>query len=150
MSVLPKQLKVSFLRVFLDPYIPNPLRCYQCQVFGHHENKCKREQLCANCGQHKHSADETDSKRPAKCINCKEYLPANSKQCQTWHTEKEIMKIKYTRNRSAKNLDSYTHHPVKVMPALRRMLVSQYHVLMLRRKQTLYTSQELHSLRLTM
>ena len=59
-SALPKQLKVAFLRVSVDPYIPNPLRCYACQVFGHHENKCHREEICANCGQAKHSADETD------------------------------------------------------------------------------------------
>ena len=36
------------------------------------------------------------------------------------------------------------------MLASRRLLVSQYHVLMLRHKQTLYLSQRLHSLRLTM
>ena len=57
--VLPKQLKVVFLRVSVDPYIPIQLRCYACQVFGHHENKCHREEICANCGQPKHSADET-------------------------------------------------------------------------------------------
>ena len=56
-SVLPKQLKVAFLRVYVDPYRPNLLRCYACQVFGHHENKCLREEICANCGQPKHSAD---------------------------------------------------------------------------------------------
>ena len=80
-SVLPKQLKVAFLRVSVDPYIPNPLRCYACQVFGHHENKCHREEICANCGQPKHSADETDCKRQANCFNCNEDHPANSKQC---------------------------------------------------------------------
>ena len=115
--VLPKQSKVAFLRVSVDPYIPNPLRCYQCQVFGHHENKCKREQICANCGQPKHSADETDCKRPAKCINCKEDHPANSKQCQAWHTEKEILKVKYTRNISfpeaRKIIESYMAPPGK-------------------------------------
>ena len=115
--VLPKQLKVAFLRVSVDAYIPNPLRCYQCQVFGHHENKCKREKICANCGQPKHSADETDYKRPAKCINCKEDHPANSKQCQAWHTEKEILKVKYTRNISfpeaRKIVESYTAPPGK-------------------------------------
>ena len=116
-SILPKQLKVAFLRVSVDPYIPNPLRCYQCQVFGHHENKCKREEICANCGQPKHSANETDCKRPPKCINCKEDHPANSRECQAWHTEKEILKIKYTRNISfpeaRKIVDSYTAAPGK-------------------------------------
>ena len=151
--VLPKQLKVAFLRVSVDAYIPNPLRCYQCQVFGHHENKCKREQICANCGQPKQSADEIDCKCPAKCINCKEDHPANSKLCQAWHTEKEILKSSipgtYLSPKRGKSLTVTRHHPVKVMPALRRLLVSQYHVLMLRRKQTLYSSQELHGLCLT-
>ena len=116
-SILPKQLKVAFLRVSVDPYIPNPLRCYACQVFGHHENKCHREEICANCGQPKHSADDTDCKRPPKCVNCKEDHPANSKQCQAWHTEKEILKVKYTRNISfpeaRKIVDSYTAAPGK-------------------------------------
>ena len=116
-SVLPKQLKVAFLRVSVDPYIPNPLRCYACQVFGHHENKCHRDEICANLGQPKPSADETDCKRPAKCFNCNEDHPANSKQCQAWHTEKEILKVKYTRNISfpeaRKIVESYTAAPDK-------------------------------------
>ena len=153
-SVLPKQLKVAFLRVSVDPYMPNPLRCYACQVFGHHENKCHREEICANCGQAKHSADGTDCKRPAKCFNCKKDHPANSKQCQAWYTENEILKVKYTRNISfpeaRKLLKATRQHQVKVMLASRRLLVSQYHVLMLRHKQTLYLSQQLHSLHLTM
>ena len=153
-SVLPKQLKVAFLRVSVDPYMPNPLRCYACQVFGHHENKCHREEICANCGQAKHSADETDCKRPAKCFNCKKDHRANSKQCQAWYTENEILKVKYTRNISfpeaRKLLKATRQHQVKVMLASRRLLVSQYHVLMLRHKQTLYLSQQLHSLHLTM
>ena len=116
-SVLPKQLKVAFLRVSVDPYIPNPLRCYACQVFGHHENKCHREEIFANCGQAKHSADETDCKRPPKWFNCKEDHPANSRQCQAWHTEKEILKVKYTRNiifpEARKSVESHTAAPGK-------------------------------------
>ena len=41
-------------------------------------------------------------------------------------------------------------HQVKVMLVSRRLLVSQYRVLMLRHKQTLYLLQQLHSLRRTM
>ncbi|MES9994349.1 MAG: hypothetical protein ABW098_20560, partial [Candidatus Thiodiazotropha sp.] len=116
-SVLPKQLKIAFLRVPVDVYIPNPLRCYQCQMFGHHEDRCKKETICANCGQPQHCRDETDCKNPAKCYNCKEDHPANSRQCQAWHTEKEILKVKYTRNISfpeaRKIVDSYTAAPGK-------------------------------------
>ena len=112
---------IAFLRVSVDTYIPNPLRCCSCQGFGHNENKCKREEICANCGQPKHSADETDCKRPAKCFNCKEDHP---KQCQAWHTEKEILKVKYTRNISfpeaRKIVESYTAPPGRSYASITR------------------------------
>ena len=43
-----KQPTKAFLHVSVDPYIPNPLRRYVCQVFEHHENKCHREEICTN------------------------------------------------------------------------------------------------------
>ena len=36
--VLPKKIKVAFLSVNVEVYIPNSLRCYQCQDFGHHKD----------------------------------------------------------------------------------------------------------------
>ena len=60
---------------------------------------------------------ETDCKRPSKSFKCKEDHPANSRQCQAWHTEKEILKVKYTRNISfpeaRKIVESYTAAPDK-------------------------------------
>ena len=32
--VLPSVVKIGFMQVKVDVYIPNPLRCYQCQVFA--------------------------------------------------------------------------------------------------------------------
>ena len=46
--------------------------------------------LTVNCGQPKHSAAETDCKHPAKCINCKEDHPANSKQCEAGTLKKMV------------------------------------------------------------
>ena len=90
-----------------------------------------------------------DCKRPAKCINRKEGHPAYSRQCQARHTDKEILKLKYTRNipfpEARKIVDSYTAPPGKVMQALQRLLALQCHVLMLQHKQTLYISQERQS-----
>ena len=39
--VLPSTIKIAFLRVNVEVYIPNPLRCFNCQQYGHHEDKCK-------------------------------------------------------------------------------------------------------------
>ena len=42
--VLPKQIKAAYLSVNVEAYIPNPLSCYNCQVFGHHEDNCLKSQ----------------------------------------------------------------------------------------------------------
>ena len=36
--VLPKKIKAAYLSVNVEVYIPNPIRCYHCQVFGDHED----------------------------------------------------------------------------------------------------------------
>ena len=51
--ILPKFLKVGYLKVPVDIYIPNPLQCYACFKYGHHEKKCRLyggDELCRRCG----------------------------------------------------------------------------------------------------
>ena len=53
-AILPKTLKVGYLNVGVDLFIPNPLQCYTCFKFGHHERRCKKstsESLCRRCGE---------------------------------------------------------------------------------------------------
>ena len=64
--VLPSVVKRGFMQVKVDVYIPNPLRCYQCQVFGHHENKCGRQAICVNCSMPE-QCPVGQCQRPAKC-----------------------------------------------------------------------------------
>ena len=90
--VLPSTVKIGFIQAKVDVYIPNPLKCYQCQIFGHHEHKCGRQAVCANCGMPEH-CPSGQCQRPARCANCLDDHPANSKQCPTWEKEK-ILKIK--------------------------------------------------------
>ena len=94
---LPTVVKIGFIQAKVDVYVPNPLRCYQCQVFGHHENKCGRQALCINCGMPEHCASG-QCQRPAKCVNCSGDHPANSKECPQWEKEKKILKIKFDQN----------------------------------------------------
>ena len=97
---LPTVVKIGFIQVKVDVYIPNPLRCYHCQVFGHHENKCGRHAVCCNCGEPEHCAPSGVCDKPAKCVNCSGDHPANSKQCPQWEKEKKILKIKCENNLS--------------------------------------------------
>ena len=49
--ILPKKMKAAYISVNVEVYVPNPLRCYNCQFFGHHESRCTRKKVCANCGE---------------------------------------------------------------------------------------------------
>ena len=50
-TILPKKIKAAYISVNVEVYVPNPLRCYNCQFFGHHERRCTRKKVCANCGE---------------------------------------------------------------------------------------------------
>ena len=88
---LPTVVKIGFIQAKVDVYVPNPLRCYQCQVYGHHENKCSRQAICINCGMPEHCASG-QCQRPAKCVNCSGDHPANFKECPQWEKETQILK----------------------------------------------------------
>ena len=72
---LPSTVKIGFVQAKVDVYILNPLRCYQCQIFGNHEHKCGRQAVCANCGMPEH-CPSGQCQRPARCANCSGDHPA--------------------------------------------------------------------------
>ena len=96
--ILPKKIKVAFLSVNVEVYMPNPLRCYQCQVFGHHEDYCLKKPICGNCGGERHCNDDRNCKNTAKCVNCNGNHPVFSRDCPTWKKEKAILKVKYEKS----------------------------------------------------
>ena len=67
---LPTVVKMGFMQVKVDVYIPNPLRCYNCQVFGHYENKCGSHPVCCNCGEPEHCGPSGVCDKSAKYVNC--------------------------------------------------------------------------------
>ena len=96
--ILAKKTKVAFLSVNVEVYIPNPLRCYQCQVFGHHEDYCMKKPTCGNCGFERHCNDDRNCKNTSKCVNCNGNHPVFSRDCPTWKKEKAILKGKYEKS----------------------------------------------------
>ncbi|GFU79513.1 uncharacterized protein TNCV_2915731 [Trichonephila clavipes] len=93
---LPSNIKAGYLNCKLRPYIPNPLRCFKCQRFGHSQNSCRGQLTCSRCAAVGHSS--TDCTLEPKCINCSQIHTADSKLCPKWKTEKEIQTIKTNRN----------------------------------------------------
>ena len=97
---VPKSLKIFYRVVPVDVYIPNPLRCFNCQRFGHHENNCTEDpgSVCENCGADGHAHHTSQFKNPTKCINCGKGHSPKSNTSEIWLKEKAIMKLKVTNN----------------------------------------------------
>ena len=91
---LPTSIKVAYMVVRVDLYIPNPVRCFKCQKYGHFSNNCRHTETCDKCGNPTHEGDCTE----IKCINCKGQHAASSRNCPMWLEEKEIQAIKVRNN----------------------------------------------------
>ncbi|GFV68674.1 uncharacterized protein TNCV_3001331 [Trichonephila clavipes] len=93
---LPSTIKAGYLNCKIHPYIPNPLRSFKCQRFGHSQTSCRGQLTCSRCASVGHAS--TDCSLEQKCVNCSEPHFSDSKLCPKWKTEKEIQIIKTNRN----------------------------------------------------
>ena len=91
---LPTAIKVGYMNVKVNPYIPNPLRCYKCQEYGHGSDKCTREEKCSRCGQG-HSRQNCTADEP-HCVHCSLNHETSDRGCQRYQQEKLIQKLKVT------------------------------------------------------
>ena len=64
----PTFIKAAYQKVAVETFIPNPLRCYGCQKFGHGKSSCNRRAVCARCGAEDHL--DSECHRPPQCANC--------------------------------------------------------------------------------
>lgn len=94
--VLPASIKAGYLSCPVRPYIPNPLRCFQCQRFGHSKASCRGKVTCARCGATGHES-ESCSEKPL-CVNCNKDHPSYSRTCEKFKLEKEIQTVKTKQN----------------------------------------------------
>ena len=96
--VTPKTLKIFYQIIQVELYVPNPLRCFNCQKFGHHESNCPADlgSVCEKCGKGNHDHFTSQCQNKAQCVNCGENHMSRSSDCDVWRKEKDVMKIKVT------------------------------------------------------
>ncbi|XP_055924603.1 uncharacterized protein LOC129987679 [Argiope bruennichi] len=89
---LPESIYVGYIKRPVRPYIPNPLRCFKCQRFGHSKANCRGTVTCARCSERGHESQECSAQE--KCVNCKGDHTSFSRSCPRWQLEKEITAVK--------------------------------------------------------
>ena len=79
-QTLPKYTRVGYYRVAVVQFIPNPIRCYKCQKFGHTKFNCRKNEVCNKCGNEDHT-DSQECMNEAKCVNYQGNHASNNKTC---------------------------------------------------------------------
>ena len=114
---LPSYVTVGYVRVKVRPYVPNPMRCFACQRFGHTRTYCRAKPVCGRCASLEHLSEQCEAAEP-RCVNCgPNQVPHASfdRNCPSFLKEKEVVALKALNNisfREARELYETTHPKV--------------------------------------
>jgi len=95
----PKIIKVGYLKKPVNTYIPNPVRCFRCQKFGHGQRSCSGGVVCARCSEAGHTAD--GCQKELKCAGCGGPHMASSRECTKWKLERGVHELRVKEGISA-------------------------------------------------
>ena len=95
---IPSHVTAGYLKCSVRPYIPNPLRCFQCQRYGHSKNSCRGTLTCARCSAPGHDSEQCEES--PKCVNCEGNHPSYATSCPKYKIEKEVQTVRVTQNMS--------------------------------------------------
>lgn len=101
----PEQIKLGYLEVNVEKFVPSPLRCFNCLAFGHTKTRCRQQAAtCGNCGDDDHISRDDRAcgmtcDRPKRCANCNSTAHNTfSKLCIKFKIEQEVIDIKTSSN----------------------------------------------------
>ncbi|XP_055924573.1 uncharacterized protein LOC129956666 [Argiope bruennichi] len=89
---LPEFIYAGYMKLPVRHYIPNPLRCFQCQRFGHSKANCRGAVTCARCAEKGHESQQCTAQE--KCVNCDGNHSSFSRSCKRWTLEKQVIALK--------------------------------------------------------
>lgn len=89
---IPSVLKAGYLKLEVRPFVPDPIRCFSCQRFGHMKTSCRGVAMCGRCAEKDHYPDPCV--KDVKCINCGGSHVSWHKRCPEYLAEYAVQKIK--------------------------------------------------------
>ena len=69
---------LNLLKVKVTPFVPNPMRCYNCSKFGHTSQRCKVAAKSQWCGKDKHEGRREGHN---VCPNCNGPHASSAQDC---------------------------------------------------------------------
>ncbi|XP_055925527.1 uncharacterized protein LOC129957289 [Argiope bruennichi] len=93
---LPEYVYAGYIKLSVKTYIPNPLRCFRSQCFGHSKLNYRGSDTCARCAEKGHDSQQCVA--PEKCVNYGDNHTSYSRSCPRWQLEKQIATIKIKEN----------------------------------------------------
>ena len=93
---IPSTINVGFYRLFVRKYIPPPMRCYGCQLYGPTRGKCLKPPICGYCGENLHPGTPCLRNFCTPCNN--DSHPSFSQTCPKFLEEKETINLSVDKN----------------------------------------------------
>jgi hypothetical protein len=88
----PPRVNIFWMSFKLYEFIPRPIRCFNCQMFGHTKNVCTKTPKCPRCsGNHEFQECDTEERI---CVNCKGNHSAGYRECPAYKQAAIITTIK--------------------------------------------------------
>ena len=64
-----QHVKCAYVRLPVEEYTPNPMRCFKCQKYGHTTNKCNSQVACGRCGTNEQDHSTRECRGKPYCVN---------------------------------------------------------------------------------
>ena len=92
-ELLPKEVYLGFMKYNIREFVPKPMRCFNCQEFGHVARMCKRKRRCARCGGDHEYGKCGEGVKP-RCCNCGGSHSVAYWGCEVLKREVEVQQIR--------------------------------------------------------
>ncbi|KAM4634664.1 uncharacterized protein ACJ7VT_002543 isoform 1-T4 [Polymixia lowei] len=100
-EILPTRMYLGYVSYPVRAYVLRPVRCYNCQRFGHVAANCRRQRRCARCGGD-HDYGKCGTEVLPKCCNCGRGHSVAYGGCNVLKQQSEVQRVR------AENQISYT------------------------------------------